>query len=77
MADQPQQMDAQQAMQMMQQKLGNVELTVHALLSVLDEKDVIDQEEVNEEAQSIVEEMQQQQADGEGGIPEDLEDELE
>ena len=69
-------MNAQQAMQMMQQKLGNVELTVHALLSVLDEKDVIDQEEVNEEAQSIVEEMQQQQA-GEGGIPDELEDELE
>lgn len=69
-------MDAQQAMQMMQQKLGNVELTVHALLSVLDEKDVIDQEEVNEEAQAIVEEMQEQQA-GEGGVPEDLEDELE
>lgn len=62
-------------MQMMQQKLGNVELTVHALLSVLDEKEVIDQEEVNEEAQAIVEEMQEQQ--GEGGIPDDLEDELE
>ncbi len=76
MTDQPQQMDAQQAMQMMQQKLGNVELTVHALLSVLDEKDVIDQEEVNEEAQSIVEEMQEQQG-GQGGVPEDLEDELE
>jgi hypothetical protein len=76
MSDQPQEMNAQQAMQMMQQKLGNVELTVHALLSVLDEKDVIDQEEVNEEAQSIVEEMQQQQQ-GEGGIPDELEDELE
>jgi hypothetical protein len=76
MADQPQQMDAQQAIQMMQQKLGNVELTVHALLSVLDEKDIIDQEEVNEEAQSIVEEMQEQQQ-GEGGIPDELEDELE
>ena len=76
MTDQPQQMDAQQAMQMMQQKLGNVELTVHALLSVLDEKDIIDQEEVNEEAQSIVEEMQEQQQ-GEGGIPDELEDELE
>jgi hypothetical protein len=76
MADQPQEMNAQQAMQMMQQKLGNVELTVHALLSVLDEKEVIDQEEVNEEAQAIVEEMQQQQQ-GEGGIPDDLEDELE
>ena len=76
MPDQPQQMDAQQAMQMMQQKLGNVELTVHALLSVLDENGVVDQEEINEEAQAIVEEMQEQQG-GEGGIPDDLEDELE
>jgi len=76
MPDQPQQMDAQQAMQMMQQKLGNVELTVHALLSVLDENGVVDQEEINEEAQAIVEEMQQQQG-GEGGIPDELEDELE
>ena len=69
-------MDAQQAMQMMQQKLGNVELTVHALLSVLDENGVVDQEEINEEAQAIVEEMQEQQG-GEGGIPDELEDELE
>ena len=76
MSEQPQQMDAQQAMQMMQQKLGNVELTVHALLSVLDENGVVDQEEINEEAQAIVEEMQEQQG-GEGGIPDDLEDELE
>ncbi len=73
MADQPQ-MDAQQAMQMMQQKLGNLELTVHALLSVLEEKDVVDQETINEEAQSIVEEMQEQQAQMD---PEDLEDQLE
>lgn len=51
----------QQAMQMMQQKLGNLELTVHALLSVLEEKDMIDQETINEEAQNIVDEMQQQQ----------------
>jgi len=76
MSEQPQQMDAQQAMQMMQQKLGNVELTVHALLSVLDENGVVDQEEINEEAQAIVEEMQEQQG-GEGGIPDELEDELE
>jgi len=75
MTDQPQQMDAQQVMQVMQQKLGNLELTTHALLSILQEKDVVDQEEVNEEAQKIVEEMQEQQ----GGQmdPEDLEDQLE
>jgi hypothetical protein len=34
--DQPQQMDAQQMMQVMQQKLGNLEITLHALLSVLE-----------------------------------------
>ena len=51
MTEQPQQMDAQQMMQMMQQKLGNVEITTHALLSVLQEKDIVDQEEINEEAQ--------------------------
>jgi hypothetical protein len=71
-------MDQQQFMQIMQQKLGNLELTVQALMSVLQENDIVDQEEINETAQEIVEEMQQQQADAaEGGIPEDLEDELE
>ncbi len=73
MADQPQ-MDAQQMMQMMQQKLGNLELTVHALLSVLEEEDIVDQETINEEAQSIVEEMQEQQAQMDA---EDLEEQLE
>lgn len=75
MADQPQQMDAQQIMQVMQQKLGNVEITVHALLSVLQEKDIVDQEEINEEAQNIVEEMQEQQ--GQAQAPEGLQEELE
>jgi hypothetical protein len=71
-------MDQQQFMQIMQQKLGNLELTVQALMSVLQENDIVDQEEINETAQEIVEEMQQQQADAaEGGIPDDLEDELE
>lgn len=75
MTEQPQQMDGQQIMQVMQQKLGNVEITVHALLSVLQEEGIVDQEEINEKAQEIVEEMQEQQA--EGGVPEDLQDELE
>jgi len=71
-------MDQQQFMQIMQQKLGNLELTVQALMSVLQENDIVDEEEINETAQDIVEEMQQQQAEAaEGGIPEDLEDELE
>jgi len=54
---------AQQMMQMMQQKLGNLELTVHALLSVLDEKDMIDEETINDEAEKIVEEMQEERQD--------------
>jgi len=71
-------MDQQQFMQIMQQKLGNLELTVQALMSVLQENDIVDEEEINETAQDIVEQMQQQQAEAaEGGIPDDLEDELE
>lgn len=62
-------------MQMMQQKVGNLELTTHALLSVLQEKDVITEEEVNEEAQDIVEEMQQQQAEAAEGLEDQLEEE--
>ena len=77
MSDQPQQMDAQQMMQMMQQKLGNVEITTHALLSVLQEKDIVDQEEINEEAQAIVEEMQEQQAQAAEGLQDELEDDEE
>jgi len=48
MSDQPDEVGPQQAMQMFQQKLGNLELTVHALLAVLDEEDMIDQERINE-----------------------------
>lgn len=69
-------MDQQQFMQIMQQKLGNLELTVQALMSVLQENDIVDEEEINETAQDIVEEMQQQQADAAEGM-EDLEDQLE
>lgn len=74
MADQPE-MNSQQMMQMFQQKLGNLELTVHALLAVLEEQDIIDQDTINEKAQEIVEEMQEQQQAAAGG--EDLADELE
>ena len=69
-------MDQQQFMQIMQQKLGNLELTVQALMSVLQENDVVDQEEINETAQEIVEEMQQQQQQAAEGL-EDLDEELE
>ncbi len=69
-------MDQQQFMQIMQQKLGNLELTVQALMSVLQENDVVSEEEINETAQDIVEQMQQQQAQAAEGL-EDLDDELE
>jgi hypothetical protein len=62
MPEQPE-MNEQQIMQMFQQKLGNLELTVQALLNILDENDVVAQEDINEKAQEIVEEMQEQQAD--------------
>ncbi|MFB6144972.1 MAG: hypothetical protein ABEJ99_00530 [Candidatus Nanohaloarchaea archaeon] len=74
MPDQPQQMDSQQIMQVLQQKIGNLELTVHALLSVMDEEDMIDQERINEKAQEIVEEMQEQQAQMQEGLQDELED---
>jgi hypothetical protein len=66
MAEQPE-MNQQQAMQLFQQKLGNLELTVQALLNILDEEDVVSQEEINERAQEIVEEMQEQQGEMEEG----------
>lgn len=59
-------MNAQQMMQMMQQRLGNMELTLHALLAVLDENDVVDEDTINEKAQEIVEEMEEQQGAHEG-----------
>ncbi|MFB6116754.1 MAG: hypothetical protein ABEK10_04565 [Candidatus Nanosalina sp.] len=68
MPEQPE-MNQQQAMQLFQQKLGNLELTVQALLNILDEEDVVSQEEINERAQEIVEEMQEQQGEMEGGAP--------
>ena len=51
----------QQFMQAIQQKLGNMELTLNALLGVLTEKDVVDQEEINEKAQELIQQIQDQQ----------------
>jgi len=73
MTEQPQ-MDAQQMMQMMQQKLGNLELTTHALLSVLQEEGIVDQDTINEKAQEIVEEMQEQQEAAMSEVQDELED---
>lgn len=46
--------------QMINQKVGDLQLTLHALLAVLEEEDVIDEDEINEKAQDIIEEMQEQ-----------------
>jgi len=61
----------EQAMQMIQQRLNDLQLTLHALMSVLDEDDMIDQERINEKAQEIVENLEEQQEAGPD--PEDLE----
>lgn len=64
MNDQPEQPQGpQQIIQMLQQKIGNVELTLHALIRVLDNEDMLEQEDVNDEAAKIVEEMQEQMPD--------------
>jgi hypothetical protein len=62
----------QQMLQMFQQKIGNLELTVNALISALDEQDVVSEEEINEKAQELVQEIQEQQQaaqDGQGENP--------
>lgn len=56
----PQPQGPEQILQMLQQKIGNVELTLHALIRVLDKEDLLEQEDVNDEAAEIVEEMQNQ-----------------
>jgi len=56
-------------LQAFQQKIGNLELTLNALLGVLTEKDVVDQDEVNEKAQEIIQEIQEQQGQGQGQQP--------
>ncbi|MFB6166949.1 MAG: hypothetical protein ABEJ62_01665 [Candidatus Nanohaloarchaea archaeon] len=64
----------EQMLQVFQQKIGNLELTLNALIGVLDDEDVIDQDELNEKAQEIVEEIQEQQQAAEAG---DIADQLE
>jgi len=46
-------MKSKDILKMLQQKIGNLELTVHAMMNVID----VDQGEINEEAEKIVEEM--------------------
>lgn len=61
--------------QVLQQKLGNMELTLNALIGLLVEEDVISEDELNEKAQEIIEEIQEQQDSMQGA--EDLADQLE
>lgn len=63
----------QQMLQIFQQKIGNLELTVNALIGALVEKDVVDEDTINEKAQEIIQEIQQQQGAAEGGDLGDLE----
>lgn len=56
--DQEKQSQSRQVLKMLQQKIGNVELTVHAMMNVLEQEGLMDQERINEEAQKIVGEMQ-------------------
>ena len=63
MAENQNQPSQQQIMQALQQKIGNLELTLNALLGVLVDKDVVDQEEVNEKAQEIIQDIQEQHAE--------------
>jgi hypothetical protein len=61
----------QQMLQMFQQKIGNLELTVNALIGALEEEGVVSEDEINEKAQELVQQLQeQQQAEGgQGGNP--------
>lgn len=63
-------------LQIFQQKLGNMELTLNALIGLLVDEDVIDEDELNEKAQEIVEQIQEQQQAA-GQAPEDIADQLE
>lgn len=51
-------MDSKDVLQMLQQKIGNVELTLHALIRALETEDLLGEDRVTEEAQEIVKEMQ-------------------
>lgn len=66
---------AEQMLQVFQQKIGNMELTLNALIGVLVDEEVIDQDELNEKAQEIVEQIQEQQEAAQA--PQDIADELE
>ncbi len=65
----------EQMLQVFQQKIGNMELTLNALIGLLVDEGVVDQDELNEKAQEIVEQIQEQQ---QAAAPaEDIAEELE
>lgn len=66
----------QQLLQVFQQKIGNLELTVNALIGALVEEDIVDEDTINEKAQEIIQEIQKQQEAAQGGNLEDVADEL-
>lgn len=57
----PEEGNIQQAFQIFEKRLNDVQLTVHALLAVLEDEGVIDQDRINEKARDIVEELENQQ----------------
>ncbi len=71
MAENQNQPSQQQIMQAIQQKIGNLELTMNALLGVLVDKDIVDQEEINEKAQEIIKDIQEQHKAHDHGNGED------
>ncbi len=67
----------QQMLQIFQQKIGNLELTVNALIGALVEEGVVDEDTINEKAQEIIQEIQQQQEAAQGGGLDELEEDEE
>lgn len=49
-----------QMLQVFQQKIGNLELTLNALIAALAEEGVINEDQINEKAQEIMQEIQEQ-----------------
>lgn len=47
-------------MQILQQKIGNLEIIVNALMAILEDKEKISNEEINEKAQEIVQQIKEQ-----------------
>lgn len=56
--------NSDQMVQMLQQKVGNLEITVNALVAVLQEKGEVTDKEINEKAQEIVQQIKDQQQKG-------------